>query len=469
MEENGFRITFKTYELNYYHQNIQRPKDRLVAETLAIMEANPNSLVMVFNDIIIEELRDASATGDFFNIAYWDFPLYTAEAARINPAGTLTIFPMNNMNTYQNLCVLIRDDLYAQFGRPVRNALDLEQLLRFARSNDPRRAPGILYPNSMRLTGYANALFLHLGGINPLTGAFPYDRYLWVDESGNILTLFEMMDFTAQANGQLAGWHLSGLMDFAFYEFAAHDGRISFMPGGRDMYNYPIILCQVSDLHNLAINRLNGYTLNIFDQPAMYGNANHHGIFVENPLYAVAAPRTDVREFLRFMEWLYEDLAHYGAFFFPESLDTRIVVNNTNIFGDKHRHMELFLTEGSLPELFTPLFTGFPNYQEEMDALRARTHPHLNLRPDALWTAQANLRRNQNFLDRHLALNLLDFTLNVLERDYDQLLAARTGDSGITVQDIINEYILRFEGVLNGSRPIIDNANVTRREINNAR
>jgi hypothetical protein len=303
----------------------------------------------------------------------------------------MKIMPMGNAGFYGNPVVLVRNDLHARYYQEIRNADDLESLLRWLKSinEPPGAAPGggsLFARSGVQIVD----LFLpgmgltSLGGLTNYSIGRHFDHFfgnnilnthngngLWITENGTIKHLFDLADECVQAGERFYGWAADGLIEIQ----PRNTGVIALL-------NYPVILTTANGLFHMNYTFRN-YTLHVLNEFAI---KNDDCFF-----YAIANPGTSIDEFLRLMEWMYSDIDNYKQFMYgAQDIDYGYVgelyVNPMGTFNRNHVNKLMFLdfyrTAEVISNYFESAITNFPdafyNLREPRHTLSALQQQTIN-------------------------------------------------------------------------------------------
>jgi len=257
---------------------------------------------------------DSHVLGDFYSAALEYAPYFLrANAGAVNAPDRFTLIPTGDFGFPQNNALLIRDDIYAQHvaGRGIHNATDLELLLRLVSFDNPGIAPGV-----MSLQGVPDAnfdlarMFLPEMGFTLLEGLLGQPGFLWMDENRMVYPLHDLQDELAVLSMRFMGWLDEGLVrvlpqnTLLWHPYNRQpDERLTIFPA------HPLVLTSTTELHWIAEATrgeenafMEGYTLYILP------SGMPHTV---SPRYAAMAMwRTDISEFLRFMESMNSEDEH---------------------------------------------------------------------------------------------------------------------------------------------------------------
>jgi hypothetical protein len=242
--------------------------------------------------------------GDFYEQAETWAPNYFKKSEGLNAPGTLYIMPMSFGKFSNQPAVFIRDDVYMDYGREIRNGDELEALLKHLARAYPPSVPCLAWQSVN--PGTAFDLFLPGNGYISLQNIFSawsgIETMLWMDESDGSIRAFYDIPASYEAIRRYWSWLENGLMEEAVFN--------------ADPAKYPVILTVSNDFRNAVngsgwadtlLKAIPGYTLNVFNSQERYLSTTNYA--------AVAKPGTgDISEFLRFMEWLEADAANYRYF-----------------------------------------------------------------------------------------------------------------------------------------------------------
>ena len=124
----GFSIAFSHYELEEANGFFE------------YVSANPGSVFMYW----LPHKLDPSETevlGDFYEQALKYAPAYLKKAELINDDNSLRFMPTGYAGYAGRLCVLVRNDIYNEYGKKIQSASDLEDLLLVLKNRDPLSVP----------------------------------------------------------------------------------------------------------------------------------------------------------------------------------------------------------------------------------------------------------------------------------------------------------------------------------------
>jgi hypothetical protein len=200
--------------------------------------------------------------------------------------------PTGNNDEFTNPVVLVRNDaLQAYDGRRIADAYDYGQLLEWLAYRYPGETACLHVYNSLMPIIYD--LFLPSMGYVSLTGMLPLlprrDFPLWMDgNTGEIKTVINMRDSVTDAFWRFYEWLQKGWVTFAEYH--------SYFRGEELPDIEPLTILThshyVSALRNIDMGR---YTAFVFREPTTVSHWRNQ--------VAIAAPGSDISEYLRFMEW----------------------------------------------------------------------------------------------------------------------------------------------------------------------
>jgi len=143
------------------------------------------------------------------------------------------------------------------------------------------------------------SLFLPDAGYTSLATMFAdtngiYNSLWMKDSDGSVLPFYDIPE-AADALTRFIGWKSEGLADFDM-------GVVEFKGA-----SYDTVLTSSIYITNMLAD-MDGYTFLVFDQPALSTP--------EVDTVAVAAPGTDISEFLKFMEWMDSNIENYIYFMY---------------------------------------------------------------------------------------------------------------------------------------------------------
>jgi hypothetical protein len=226
--------------------------------------------------------------------------------------------PIDSQHRPQNLAILIRNDVYREYGREIRSASDYEALLRWLRRQGwDGAAPGVALPMITPVAGIANtdwqrnmaqSKVMALDLFLPEMGYIRFPAWqthmsihwwfnTWLAPDGQIVEFYET-DSTAIALTRFLDWRQDGLLDIT--------------AGSDNLKNYPTILTNIDQVLSLGFQGFIDaaeYTVNVLPQPVLSTSSVN--------FFAVAAPGTDIGVFLDFLLWL-EDRDNYIGFRYGE-------------------------------------------------------------------------------------------------------------------------------------------------------
>ena len=294
-QRNGFRIAFRPFREPGNYTDI---KDYCAIFT-DMIRANPGK-VFIPRGAVMDDVFKSDVIGDFYVTAATYAPRYLEFAAAANEPGSLRVMPTGLMGEMDRLCVLIRDDMYEKYGGDgIRNTEELEVLLRRIKSGGFAHAPCFNTAYTFSHGNIIDLFFPQMGYIsleNLLWNYLRNETYyncLWMNrETGEVQGLYDLADECAEAVARYERWQSDGLIN----------NRRNEEDGGS---LYPVILTNSKNFYELA-RYIKGYTLNVFTEP----NRDEYWFYGT----ALAASGTDVREFLRFIDWLYADPEYYFEF-----------------------------------------------------------------------------------------------------------------------------------------------------------
>ena len=241
------------------------------------------------------QLNEDGLLGDFFIEAARYAPRFMEMAAHAVTIGTMFYIPTEVMRVTAGPAALIRHDIYDLWGSRIRSTAEFEELLIFLSQIDEIATPGLYAGIDSDILWGANMgylplnLFLPEAGFSSLAGMFSQEAGvatpLWLNnESGEILPFYEIPE-AAEAFVRLLEWRDAGLIEI-------WDGV------SQAEYPFPAILLDSSYTYfgSLGIER-ELYTIHFFEQVSAVVTGGWAG-------GAIAAPGTDIRPLLNFLEWL---------------------------------------------------------------------------------------------------------------------------------------------------------------------
>jgi hypothetical protein len=354
-QSQGFNIVFKPH------------RERNGTDSLLhLMETYPGGVYLpsnneldAYNNALPDKaLLNNKIIGDVYAQARDYAPAYLQYVMGFNAPGELLFMPTNFLGYTEQLCLLIKTDLYDAFNDDIEDLHDIERLLRFKINSGFDSKPGLVsYYNFYKALlwdrGYITLDDMFYGG--SYNHAVPTN--LWGHkENGGIYSYLDLLEECAQSVALYRGWTEAGLIDDfnGYYIWGEH----------------PVI---IADLHTIkhAINHLglggqfNGYTLKAL--PGMKND--YYSVWS----FAVASLETDVSEFLRFMEWLHDDPLHYTLFMCGDEgteyghIDGAYVgIMDSGYAKWSRRHNRNFLREDLDLALYNHYVYGFAGYPGEI-------------------------------------------------------------------------------------------------------
>jgi hypothetical protein len=410
-QQMGFLLTFEYWHpidlatgefINFnHHMSSDRGimhrsnTNEIVDATLDFMlRTNPGGLYMISTGQTIYDsenqssphmrnraLSDTQALGNFYDIARVHAPEYMRQTADLfNFPGHFTFMPAGYTDWYDYNALLIRNDLYDQYAAgQIIDSDWLEYILREIKRDEPDSAPGFVFTGGSTFS-WAHFLLPEMG-FTSLESMF-VDGFMWMDENGVVRALHDMMDEMTAVSMRFMEWINGGLIDFA---------ANTAVPKTEDLLNYPVIFTCTNNMMWLpGTEGMEDYTLHIFPVPVKRSRPPSRAF--------VAAPNTNIIEFLRFMELMKTDSAFYNSLMYGvEGMD----------YGDVNGQ---FIHPGHSERL--NMFRILSNYRwhlnitKDMGIVRVRNWPEaiLNM-PEPKFP----LDENQRWIIRHFMMDDDDY------------------------------------------------------------
>lgn len=256
-----------------------------------------NAVSLVFSEQA-EKLADEGILGDFYAAGTQCAPMLMTQYAALSDSGeSMTAIPVSiSQQPLSRTAVLIRNDVYASYGKEIRTADDYRALLESLKENNPGEVPGTISPQIMNTFCNDNlALSLFL----PEYGYAPCDDGL-VCKENNISAVYSLDETSAMLN-ELEDWKANGLVDFFIWDNKAI----------ANLGNYPTMVTNtqafLSDLTVMQFPTFDSVDYTNYHMCILYPTALPQ-IRDASTSYvnycAVASPQADITEFLNFLEWL---------------------------------------------------------------------------------------------------------------------------------------------------------------------
>jgi hypothetical protein len=371
-QEAGFALEFKR-NVESGPSNLTVQKNNLIRQ----MRETRNTVFFLNVDLFRHEHENArdlfDVIGDFYDLVRDISPDHAQRWAEYNRAmnGFYGIYaiPTNYRLSYSRLAVLIRNDIFQEYGREIRTATQYEDLLRWLWQRG-HSTPGFAAPlyNGNYSDPARTIPMKHLGINMPFALFFPemglteireihpsFDlmgmNTVWMDARGRFVDFSSLPHEVATALQRFYGWRQQGLMEYVT--------RLSEIPA-----NPATVLLHLNISNIFPDITMSNYVINIFSEPAQDSTDRKN--------FMVAAQETDISEFVRFMVWL-DDPENYIRFFYGREDEDWVRNATTGMIEDLHEN-RTFFTDGRLyfrdAELNISL-TAFPShyplrFQQEM-------------------------------------------------------------------------------------------------------
>ena len=416
----GFNIRFERY--NY---SLSRLREKVQSGNQHAVYLAPRQDAFL--------LYQEGLLGDFYAEASRYAPMYMINAAHLHMPGRLFYMPTSFDVFPLRPTVYIRRDIFEAYGhRRITNTQEYEDLLLWIMERYPYASPGIYgTPFADRYAGVRQGymalnLFLTRAGYTSLAGmllqmteAF---NPLWMNnETGEIKAFFNIPE-AVDAMLYLLQWRQSGLMEFwdgsevgeTFPTILVHNGFANFSDMGTNWQEY---------------------TVHIFHQPEvnLYEEMWYGG-------GAVAAPDTDVAEFLRFMEWLTVP-ENYRVFMYGVE-DVDHVLNDYGVVVERLEtpyiqwRGRLYFFNADLSDL---VFNKCFFTQELSNAIASIPPPSLPLNQQERFDVGSALVNNRDYIN----------AMEQLGRSMELLIDRIYFNPNITIEDARQQVIQTFETLRN--------------------
>ncbi len=359
MQKAGFDIEFKSLG--------NMTEEKLTTE-LSNSDTSGNK-VYVFNQNAAISLVDKGLLGNFYEVAALHAPEYLRNAPTVNPPGELYLMPANMLLIPARPAALIKNEVYSEYGKEIRSASEYIELLKWLKGRDGGSVPGVVQMQEFdrqvgRILGYsALNLMLPEKGYTSLSCMFIQgtgaSNFLWMNKDTNKIDAFYNISAAQEAIAELYGLKRDGLL-----YFAAEGERV-------DHSQYPTILINTGQ-YKLKEGVETQYTMNIFAEPLTdYGEVD---------MVALAAPGTDVSEFLRFMEWMgdIDNFKHfmYGVEDVDYTEDERGYITDTKISEYyKWEYKGVFRRSKFMLDIYDFSENAPVGYEKEITALKHMEYP----------------------------------------------------------------------------------------------
>jgi len=273
--------------------------------------------------VISDELKTDNLLKDFYGEAYGIAPGYldSPGVSAYNDPGKLEVLPLGVYEPFFNeLSVLVRGDIDAEYGKPVRTATDYEELLAWIK-NRSDETPGIALFNSYTIP---YALYM------PEMGYWlPFDQstfFMCGREDYHLYPTYMLTEARVSIE-RFMRLAQDGLLDlYGYYSGRLYGGPVP------DFLNYPTIL-----MNPYVFKDLNGYEANAVHIADVDFSDYHMYVLYDGMLpkaaasdamssgyasyHAVAGENAGISEFLLFLEWLGNKENYTYLFYGEEGAD----------------------------------------------------------------------------------------------------------------------------------------------------
>ena len=315
-QQFGFSLVFESYtpvtynvtdessgSRTYTAADVNRQNTSWADQIIELEALHPGSIFITTPEVS-RILRDRSLLGDFYDSALTHAPNYMSMLYSLNEPSHFYTMPTSTSWSIDRLYVLIKNDVYEDYGKDVRDANELEDLMKWLKSSNPVMAPCYFYfPGSLAndvidiffpAKNYQSLERMLLDYLPDRT--YYINTLLWLDKNnGELKSLYDMENNLNDAIRRYELWLNEGLI---------HMGE-DYTDLGAEVLDNPVIFTDLNGAYSFG-RELEGYSINIFPEP------NKDRITINYA--AVGFAETNAGEFLSFMEWLTEDEENYALF-----------------------------------------------------------------------------------------------------------------------------------------------------------
>lgn len=264
-------------------------------------------------------LQDEGMLGDFYQEAFMYAPKYMERQPDVyfNDPSTLIRIPTNFRKVTPRVpVVLVRKDIAQAYGSEIGTGSDYIALLEWLKEYDPDSIPGAALADIWGMAAY-----MPLDLLLPEYGYSNVGQTLCYLEinTGRVLPTWSLPE-SRYALKEYARLRRDGLLHLA--NTTAQNGGAFKNYATILLYAYDLVedmsLYTVSGFIDLDVSEYMAYALynNQIPIPTIIGSES-----IWSPTFAIAGPDTDIREFMKFLEWLEEPEHYWRLFYGVETVD----------------------------------------------------------------------------------------------------------------------------------------------------